>query len=709
MRVKREWLEELIFGGELAPRWTQDSPVLPDVWIDYGLAYTGSPPHDGANSGPDATFDLLLTPHRDTKPSDLGRVLRERLRGERATAGWRRRHPDGLEPHDLAYNKASVAARISFDELVRVVLPLSNWWYEYVLQPQVGRVDPVRALADPGERGRAASALRAARKGQVDETSSDRTKVEWKQTPGLLWLMRIVGAIQVVRKIREPGKQAKRSARDLFRDAIKDDGRLIEAFTSLVEPPRNAELGAGIEQHHRLLWLVTLNRQAKPTVWRSRLSVKADAADRVFELSCATLAWGIMDSGIDARHPAFWKREKRDTARASPPEGTDWDWTTLTRVKATYDFTRIRQLLNADTESTSDAIKRLKAQLERRPGDADAERWRRDLEFWERFARREAEHSDLAAELRRTLEEGRSVDWDVLRPLIEIPRADYAPPLHDHGTHVAGILAADWRRMDWPATAPHSTGWGPEDNDLVGVCPDIQLYDFRVLNEEGRGDEFAVMAALQFVRHLNEHRDEPLIHGLNLSLAIPHDKANYACGRTPVCDECERVVNSGVVVVAAAGNEGYASYATPTGGTVESYRSISIADPGNAQSVITVGSTHRFAPHTYGVSYFSSRGPTGDGRQKPDLVAPGEKIKAPTPGTGAGDQLVFPATKKDGTSMAAPHVSGAAALLLARYRELLGEPRRVKQILCDTATDLGREKYFQGTGMVDVLRALQSV
>ena len=59
--------------------------------------------------------------------------------------------------------------------------------------------------------------------------------------------------------------------------------------------------------------------------------------------------------------------------------------------------------------------------------------------------------------------------------------------------------------------------------------------------------------------------------------------------------------------------------------------------------------------------------------------------------------------------MAAPHVSGAAAMLMARYSELIGHPRRVKQILCDSATDLGRERSFQGRGMLDVLRAFQSV
>jgi subtilisin family serine protease len=59
-----------------------------------------------------------------------------------------------------------------------------------------------------------------------------------------------------------------------------------------------------------------------------------------------------------------------------------------------------------------------------------------------------------------------------------------------------------------------------------------------------------------------------------------------------------------------------------------------------------VGSTHSYRPYAYGVSYFSSRGPTGDGRSKPDLVAPGEKIWSAVPDGGARTQ--------DGTSMAAP-------------------------------------------------------
>ena len=149
----------------------------------------------------------------------------------------------------------------------------------------------------------------------------------------------------------------------------------------------------------------------------------------------------------------------------------------------------------------------------------------------------------------------------------------------------------------------------------------------------------------------------------------------------------------------AAANLGYQNYQTKDG-SYEGYAAFTVTDPGNADGVITVGSTHRTSPHTYGVSFFSSRGPTGDGRHKPDIVAPGEKIRAPFR-SGWGDL--------DGTSMAAPHVSGAAAMLMARYTEMIRQPRKIKRILCESATDLGREKSFQGHGMLDVLRALQSI
>jgi len=312
---------------------------------------------------------------------------------------------------------------------------------------------------------------------------------------------------------------------------------------------------------------------------------------------------------------------------------------------------------------------------------------------------------DLVDTLRRSLQTGRMIDWEMLEPVLRVPHdGSYdrtAIPVVEHGTHVAGILAADWRADDLDDDSlVDAPGIDEKPSFRRGVCPEIELYDLRVIDETG-GDEFSTMAALQFVRGLNSSKDYTEIHGVNLSLSIHHDVSNYACGRTPVCEECERLAGAGIVVVAAAGNKGRARYMTETGRFEEGYRNTSITDPGNTDAAITVGATHRQQPHSYGVSYFSSRGPTGDGRVKPDLVAPGEKILSTFPRNNE-DYL-------DGTSMAAPHVSGAAALLMERYPELIGRPDRVKQILCDTATDLGRERYFQGAGLLDILRALQSV
>jgi len=274
------------------------------------------------------------------------------------------------------------------------------------------------------------------------------------------------------------------------------------------------------------------------------------------------------------------------------------------------------------------------------------------------------------------------MDWGLLEPFLRIMHDhDYPVPSNGHGTHVAGIL-----------------GGADAENNRQGMCPDINLFDLRVMDQGG--DEFGLISALQFVSWLNGHRDYLVVHGANMSLSIRHEVESYACGATPVCEQTDRLVASGVVVVASAGNQGHQTFRTVMG-RQEGYLTVSITDPGNAEQAITVGATHRFSPHTYGVSYFSSRGPTGDGRAKPDLVAPGEKVQSAEPNNDWG--------RRDGTSMAAPHVSGAAALLMARHTELMGRSGQIKSILCDTATDLGRERYFQGRGMVDVLRALQSV
>ena len=303
-----------------------------------------------------------------------------------------------------------------------------------------------------------------------------------------------------------------------------------------------------------------------------------------------------------------------------------------------------------------------------------------------------------------------------------------------HGTHVAGIIAGglpdafqadkDFKLCE-RVYRPNPDGQShtieiqtrkANANAVRGVAPQCKLVSLKVLGPNGRGSTSGIMLALRYIRE--ELNDDPKllrIHGVNLSLGYEFDAEMFACGQSPLCVEVDRLVKSGVVVVVAAGNTGYGQI-----GTAERFTKVGISntinDPGNAALAITVGSTHRDSPHTYGVSFFSSKGPTGDGRLKPDLVAPGERItSAATVGqmkrlglqNAADDATAY--IDDSGTSMAAPHVSGTIAAFLSIRREFVQRPDEVKKIFLESATPLGRERYFEGHGLVDLMRAIQSV
>ncbi len=160
----------------------------------------------------------------------------------------------------------------------------------------------------------------------------------------------------------------------------------------------------------------------------------------------------------------------------------------------------------------------------------------------------------------------------------------------------------------------------------------------------------------------------------------------------------------GVVVCIAAGNEGRLIIETVEG-EQELNLDLSIGDPANLDEALAVGSVHKEQPHLYGISYFSSRGPTADGRAKPDLVAPGERIVS----CNARFVAKKPATHyvpMSGTSMACPHVSGIIASYLSARREFIGRPDQVKEIVLSHCTDLKRDRYHQGAGMPNLVRML---
>lgn len=306
-------------------------------------------------------------------------------------------------------------------------------------------------------------------------------------------------------------------------------------------------------------------------------------------------------------------------------------------------------------------------------------------------------------------------------------------PLRDefgHGTHVAGIVAGEMRSEEAGAGLSakkviRTVSWQRDENDRIiakrddtlkvisGMASQCKLLSLKVLGADGKGKASNLISAIAYIQEINGHGRHIMVHGVNMSVGYSFKPEWFACGQSPLCVEVDKLVRSGVVVVAAAGNTGYGSIQPDSAGPASAGLDVTINDPGNAAFAITVGSTHRDMPHTYGVSYFSSKGPTGDGRLKPDLVAPGEKIISCAAGKmleearkAAGDCDYL---EHSGTSMAAPHVSGVIAAFLSVRREFIGQPERVKQIFLSTAIDLQRERYFQGHGLVDLMQALQSV
>jgi hypothetical protein len=654
-----EIVETILLGPADDRRVLQDSPLLGDVWAAYAL-------------DPGARQDVLITPHFKATAADvasmirLGRPIWNRSRNEMVDAQLSRR----LESARIAYLQGLVAAELYFDEVLCILVPLTLWWRQ---QQGAGRIKQVE------ERQAALIKLLqtppgATRKAGINVERDNYSSLE--RYIALAGLIFWIGKRQRRSEDQLPGQATGSAATLLNLPELDEDlafaqyapfaaeivDEIFKAYPEVKEDlaelvRKSSEIGelAGDALAEGYIFQVSLNRRADTALDRSVPAVKADAAQSLFRVMCDRIVWGVIDSGIDGSHPALQMIDEQATTDPNNPVYTS-------RVKKTFDFTRIREIVTSEVDDVG-------------PTEVDRIAQTTGLSF-------EATQKYLK-QVAADAENRRPINWGDVEKLITLKNPP--PPTNPHGTHVAGIIGAD--------------------GDLVGsayngMCPDIRLYDFRVLGKTAADTEFAVIAALQYIRYINERHNYITVHGVNLSLSIPHNVRNYACGRTPVCNECERLVESGVVVVAAAGNRGFQKFQT-VDGPFENYAAFSITDPGNGDGVITVGSTHGNWPLTYGISFFSSRGPTGDGRLKPDLVAPGERVYSTVLNHGWAPE--------SGTSMAAPHVSGAAAMLLARYEELIGQPRRVKQILCASATDLGRERSFQGHGMLDVLRAFQSI
>ena len=237
-----------------------------------------------------------------------------------------------------------------------------------------------------------------------------------------------------------------------------------------------------------------------------------------------------------------------------------------------------------------------------------------------------------------------------------------------HGTHCAGIAC----------------GKGIDSNyQYVGIAPDAKFYAYKILDENGTGDNEAFFAGFEAAIDPNGDLDaSDHVDIISISFGT-HTPGSPDDVLSQMADDA---VEAGIVVVAAAGNQG------PFAKTISS--------PGCAINVICVGSSTKDDK----ISGSSSRGPVewnGTYMIKPDIVAPGVNIMSTNIGGGY--------ISMSGTSMAVPHVCGAAALLLQAKPELKNNPDMVKNILKESATDINYDANTQGSGRLNIAKALDIV
>ena len=261
-----------------------------------------------------------------------------------------------------------------------------------------------------------------------------------------------------------------------------------------------------------------------------------------------------------------------------------------------------------------------------------------------------------------------------LETFVDIADGVEAPYDSDgHGTHVTSIAA----------------GWGIGDAKYRGVAPGAGIVGLRIENESH---------ALQGYEWIVENRDvyDIRVATISFGFGVATD------GTTALERAVDTAWDAGVVCFKSNGNSG-PGLATMT--VPAAARGIlamgSLLDPSTVPTLTPAGGVRYDGKSGFVLSEYSSRGPTSDGRVKPDLAAPGESIMAADAGTPSGY------TSLSGTSMASPFGAGTAALVLAADPSL--QPDEVRDILIVTAEDFGAtgpdNQY--GHGRLQVWHAVQ--
>ena len=304
--IPRALVEFILLGPTDDRRQLQDSPILGDVWIAFAEHPAGS-------------IDLLITPHR-TQPA--GRVAAK-------IAGRIER-----EDSDVAYLQAVVAARLRFEEVLRVVVPMTEWWHEERNQKKLETYtrDQTDRAGDsqPGILSVKTIEVSIARVLEAAKAwHTRRHSGQMQYADPLDRYATLAGLILWAKAASSKGKKKTNETAPSI-DRISEILRMVTA-KGVTKPLANLfeEILASPLDSESLVWQISLNRSATPALTRSVPAVKADAARSLFRVDCSEIGWAVLDSGIEGDHAAF-----RDASGAK------------SRVKRSFDFSQFRKVLS---------------------------------------------------------------------------------------------------------------------------------------------------------------------------------------------------------------------------------------------------------------------------------------------------------------------------------------------------------------------------
>ncbi len=381
LKIPRLLVEFILLGPEDDRRQLQDSPILGDVWVEFARQ-------------PKQRLELLITPNKERDAAKTAMELHKSV-------------PGGREPEnrtDIAYLQGIVAARLTFEEVIRFVLPITFWWSESrIAEAMKDYLTNTEMLV-----GELVATRNEAVNWLGDHSEASVQDFETRRRFSVLTALLLWAADQPDDPENEK-RSPKEQARAIVSRMEGNERAIVTTLTRLFPelPPRVAV---------PFVWTVSLNRRATPALSRSVPAVKADAARTLFTVNCSEIVWAVIDSGVDATHYAFGST------------AVDKDATSVqSRVKRSFDFTSIRDIVTLDNLDADRRMERVQRLLSKKLKNAPSHE--------------EADKNLL--ELANGASEGRSTSWQLVERFVEIdPNDPDNRPKTNHGTHVSGILAA---------------------------------------------------------------------------------------------------------------------------------------------------------------------------------------------------------------------------------------------------------------------------